>query len=168
MKTFIASIMVLLAFSAQAESEQTQSIEPQTLHVQSFEDQWEKPIELNQQVKWLVISQAKDAGKVVKESFDTLQLADLNQYQLLYIADISGMPGFVTKMFALPKMRDNAFRMALIKQEGLLNKMQIAGLDKEFVTVLTLDGLKVRNTQVFRDQATFTSFLQTQVLKIAK
>lgn len=155
--------MMLFAFSAQAQTTPSQTLPPQVLA-----DQWEKPIELNEQVKWLVITQAKDAGKMVKQSFDALQLADLTQYQLLYIADISGMPSFITKMFALPKMRDNAFRMALINQEGQLDGMQITGLDTGFVTVLTLDNLKVMNTRVFKDQATLTGFLQTQVLKMAK
>lgn len=163
MKALFITIMMLVAFSAQSKEAVNQTVQPQV-----FKDQWEKTIELDQQVKWLVITQAKDAGKAVKLGFDALQLTDLEQYQLLYVADISGMPGFITNMFALPKMRDNAFRMALINQDGQLDAMQIAGLDKEFITVVSLDKLRVVDVQVFEDQATFTSFLQNQVVKIAK
>ncbi|HHT00076.1 MAG TPA: hypothetical protein ENK73_04375 [Thiomicrospira sp.] len=154
MRALFVSVMMLVAVSVQA----------QTITSQSFEDQWEKPVELNEQVKWLVITQSKDAGKMVKETFEALELADLAQLNMLYIADISGMPGFISKMFAIPKMQDYAFKIGLIKEEGQLGTLRLTGLDKEAISVISLSNLEIINTQLFKDQAQFKNFLETKVI----
>jgi len=154
MKALLISIMMVFAVSAQA----------QNIAKQSFEDQWEKPIELNQQTKWLVITQSKDAGKIVKESFEDLAIKDLGQLNLLYLADISGMPSFITSMFALPKMRDYAFHIGLIKKDDQLAALKLTSLDSEKVSVVSLKNLEVVNTQLFEDKAAFEAFLQTSVM----
>ncbi|WP_029406567.1 hypothetical protein [Thiomicrorhabdus sp. Milos-T2] len=154
MKALLVSIMMVFAVSAQA----------QTMAKQSFEDQWEKPVELNQQTKWLVITQSKDTGKIVKESFEDLAIKDLAQLKLLYLADISGMPSFITSMFALPKMRDYAFHIGLIKKDNQLAALKLTSLDTEKVSVVSLKNLEVVNTQLFEDKAAFEAFLQTSVI----
>ena len=136
----------------------------QSLQATSFENQWEKPVELNQQTKWLVVSQSKESGNIVKEAFEALELADLNQHQLVYIADISAMPSFVTKLFALPKMRDYAFPMALIQEEGQLAAMKLPLKDNESVAVLALEQLQVGEIQYFSEMEAFKQFLQKNVL----
>jgi len=145
---------MVFAFSAQA----------QTMAKQSFGDQWEKPIELNEQTKWLVITQSKDAGKIVKESFESLELKDLTQLNMLYLADISGMPGFITSMFAIPKMRDYAFQIGLINEDGQLGALELTSLDSEKVSVVSLKNLEVVDTQLFEDNAAFKAFLQSSVV----
>lgn len=145
------------------------SVQAQTMAKQSFEDQWEKPVELNGQTKWLVITQSKDAGKIVKESFESLELKDLAQINLLYLADISGMPGFITSMFAIPKMRDYGFQIGLINEDGQLAALELTSLDSEKVSVVSLNNLEVIDTQLFEDDVTFKAFLQSNVLgKLAK
>ncbi|WEJ62847.1 hypothetical protein [Thiomicrorhabdus lithotrophica] len=159
MKALLISIMMVFAVSVQA----------QTMAKQSFEDQWEKPVELNEQTKWLVITQSKDAGKIVKESFETLGLNDLAQINMLYLADISGMPGFITSMFAIPKMRDYGFQIGLINEDGQLAALELTSLDSEKVSVVSLNNLEVMDTQLFEDDVAFKAFLQSNVLgKLAK
>lgn len=143
-----------LAFAAQA----------QTLKAQQFEDQWEKPAVLNEDTNWLVLTQTKSAGSVVKEAFSELGLKDLNQYKLLYIADVSGMPGFITSMIAIPKMKDFAFQIGLIRDESELVKMHLGEVDKEQVLVLNLKNLEVVSTQSFADKNSLKIFLNENVL----
>ena len=145
---------MMFAFSAQA----------QTMAKQSFEDQWEKPVELNAQTQWLVITQSKDAGKIVKESFESLELKDLAQLNMLYLADISRMPGFITSMFAIPKMRDYGFQIGLINEDGQLTALKLTSLDSEKVSVVSLKNLEVVDTQLFEDNAAFKAFLQSNVM----
>ena len=154
MKTLLVSIMMLFAFSAQA----------QTMVKQSFEDQWEKPVELNEQTQWLVITQSKDAGKVVKESFESLELKDLAQLNMLYLADISAMPGFISSMFAIPKMRDYGFQVGLINEDGQLAALELTSLDSEKVSVVSLKNLEVIETQLFEDDVAFKAFLNSNVV----
>ncbi|WP_040726823.1 hypothetical protein [Thiomicrorhabdus sp. Kp2] len=158
MKKLIAVFMMLLAFSAQA----------QTLTAQQFENQWEKPVELNAETQWVIVTQVKDAGKIVQATFADLELSDLAQHKLVYIADISGMPGFITKMFALPKMRDYAFPIALIKEDSQLVAMNLGEADKESVLVLQLKGLEVVKSQTFNDQESFQNYLKSDVLSASK
>lgn len=159
MRVLLVSIMMLFAVSAQA----------QTMEKQSYEDQWEKPIELNEQTKWLVITQSKDAGKIVKQSFESLELKDLTQLNTLYLADISAMPGFITSMFAIPKMREYGFQVGLIKEDGQLAALELTNLDSEKVSVVSLNNLAVIETQLFEDDVAFKAFLQTNVMgKLAK
>ena len=154
MKALLISIMMVFAFSAHA----------QTMAKQSFEDQWEKSVELNEQTKWLVITQSKDAGKIVKESFESLELKDLAQINMLYLADISGMPGFITSMFAIPKMRDYGFQIGLINEDGQLAALELTSLDAEKVSVVSLNNLEVVKTKLFEDDVTFKAFLQSSVV----
>lgn len=154
-KSWIAA--ALLAFSAVAHA--------QSLKATSFEDQWEKSVELTEQTQWLVVSQSKDGGNVVKDAFQALQLKDLQQYKLLYIADISAMPSFVTKLFALPKMRDYTFQMALIKEENQLAEMKLPLQDQETVAVIALNKLSVGEAKYFSDMAALKSFLESEVIK---
>ena len=148
--------------SAFATNEMATNLEQaQTLQSKQFNDQWDKPVELTEQTKWLVISQSKESGNIVKEAFESLELKDLKQYKMIYLADISAMPSFVTKLFALPKMRDYAFPMALIREEGELNAMQLPVKEPDSVTVLALDKLNVGETKYFSDSKSLTEFLKS-------
>ena len=145
----------LLSVSAQA----------QTLSMTSFEDQWEKPVTVTADSKWLIVTQAKESGNIVKETFDALGMKDLGAYKVIYLADISAMPSFVTKLFALPKMRDYDFQMALIREEGDLAKLALPIKDKEAVAVFALDNLVVGQAYSFANKADLETFLKENVIK---
>jgi len=154
MKALIAVLLMSVTFAVQA----------QTLKAQQFEDQWEKPAVLNEDTNWLVLTQTKSAGSAVKEAFTDLELKDLSQFKMLYIADVSGMPGFITSMIAIPKMKDFAFQIGLIRDEEDLEKMQLGEVDEEQVLVLNLKNLEVVSTQSFADKESFLAFLKANVL----
>lgn len=137
----------------------------QTMAAMSFENQWEEKVELNQRVKWLVFTQSKDAGKMVKEAFDELKVekpakGELLAGNMIYLADISGMPGFITKMFAIPKMQDYTFPIALIKEDEQLANLKLDGFDEEKVTVLQLDNLAVVNSEELANKAALVNKLK--------
>jgi len=154
MKTLFAVMLMSLTFVAQA----------QTLKTQQFEDQWEKPASLTAQTKWVVLSQNKSSGQAVKEAFDELNIKDLNKYKLLYIADISGMPSFISNMFAIPKMQDYAFQIGLIRDEVQLKELQLGNVNKEQVLVMELNNLQVVSSQSLADKKAFIEFLKADVL----
>lgn len=67
----------------------------------------------------LLISFDKKVSEQVHDFLSKQEKGFLNKQNARYIADISGMPSLITKMFALPKMRDYEYTLLLIKDEAL-------------------------------------------------
>ena len=112
----------------------------QSLSPQQFEDQFAEPISLDHNTKWLIFSHDKDGGDWVKQSLEGTGLSDLASKNAIYVSDISKMPSIITKMFALPKMKKYAFKMALDKTgEATANWPKQAST----VTLMQLNNLSV-------------------------
>jgi hypothetical protein len=140
-----------------------QSTQAQPLPAQTFEDQWEKPVALDESVNWLIVSLSMDAGDMVKQSLDTLELRDLDAYQAVYLADISGMPSLISKLFAIPKMRDYSFRMALAKDEEALEALNLPVTDTEAVNIFRLQALDIVEQAAITDQEALTNFIRDRL-----
>lgn len=61
-------------------------------------------------------SSHRDGVQWVKDSLIELELTDLQRHNMLYVADISVMPDFIIKLFAIPKMQDLPFKVYLDKE----------------------------------------------------
>ena len=68
----------------------------------------------------------------------------LARYNAAFIADISQMPNFITKAFALPKMQKYPHTVLLIQDEELGLKFPA---EEEKVTVMTFKGNFLRSVQ---------------------
>ena len=106
----------------------------------TLEDQHGKPHELDASVRRVVFTRDMDAGDQVKEALETTSGEELAERGIAYLADISGMPRLVARLFALPAMRRRAYAMWL-DRDGKAT----ADLPSEpgKVTVLHLQGLLV-------------------------
>lgn len=165
MKKQINSLLFgLAAFAVFAAPLQTVSASP-TLPKHQFENQWENPVDLSADTKWVLLSQSKGGSNIVRDAFEELEVKDPAKNGLIYIADISAMPGFVTKLFALPKMRDYAFPIALIREEGQIAQLKLDSYNKEKVVLLQLDNLTVAATTEFADKAELVKQLKANVMK---
>lgn len=140
-------------------------LQAQTLDLVSFQDQWGNAQNLTPETKWLIISRAMSSGDIVKDTFDALSIEDPQKYGMLYVADISGMPGLISKFVALPKMRNYAFPIALARQKGLLTDMGIPLEESESIAVFTLQGLEIEAAEYFNDTGSFSAFLHESVLQ---
>ena len=75
---------------------------------------------------------------------------------IVFLADISGMPGFVTQTFALPKMRKRPYSILLA------NKAEQAAFmphEKDAVTVLRVNQGKITHIAYARDAAAIQTAL---------
>lgn len=127
---FLGFLLFALAFKVNA----------QTLSVTTFEDQFSEAMVLDENTQWVVFSFDKTGGDWVHEALTELAIEDIAQLQGLYVADISAMPGIITRMFALPKMRKYDYKLALdLSGELTQDWPQTDGT----VTLMKLDGLKV-------------------------
>ena len=93
----------------------------------------------------VVISRDMEAGDVVKKSLAGRDQAFLDQHGIVYVANISGMPAVVTRLFAMPRMRKRPYRM-LLDRDGNATKDVPAVAGRP--TVLAVDdGRVVRVSQ---------------------
>lgn len=76
-------------------------------------DQHDIEATIDGDVQVVLFTRDMDAGKVVKEALATDGKERLAGAGAVYIADISGMPRLIAKMFALPSMRKRSYRMLL-------------------------------------------------------
>ncbi|EKE71075.1 hypothetical protein [Gallaecimonas xiamenensis] len=84
-------------------------------------DQFDRQVEIPGDAKVIFFAADMDAGDLVKDAFGKDQGDTMAKAGVLYVADISKMPGLVYKLFAKPKMKKYPYRMVL-DQEGELTK----------------------------------------------
>lgn len=121
-------------------------------------DQWDKPMVIDDTVKWLVFSHHKEGGEWVKNTFQQQKITDTSALNMQYMADISAMPGLITRLFAIPKMKDYGFRMGLIKDENL---SQDWPRQEEKVSVFWMDKGSVSEAQYFGSEQEFAAWLKS-------
>lgn len=114
----------------------------------NLRDQHEKPLAIGRDTKLVFFAAEMDGSRLMTKALAVLPPATLKEKNAVYIADISGMPGLVSIMFALPKMQREAYTVALIRdaKEG-------ASLPRKpgAVTVLRIDGGKVSAVDFAQD-----------------
>jgi len=109
-----------------------------------FTDQFDKKHKINDQDKLLLISFDKKVSEQVHDFLSKQEKGFLSKHSARYIADISGMPSLITKMFALPKMRDYEYTLLLIKDEALAEKFSQS---EDQLLVIHLENNKIQNTE---------------------
>lgn len=89
-----------------------------TINPFSLPDQFDKVHQVNSKdYKLLLVAFEKDVAVMLNDYLAKQPATFLDSYNALFISDIHEMPSFVTKLFALPKMRDYAYPLLLIYDE---------------------------------------------------
>jgi len=85
----------------------------------SFEmtDQFDKKHTVNADTKTIIVSFEKDTSANLNEFLKEKEDGFLEKNNAVFIADISGMPTIITKIFALPKMKKYNYNILLITDE---------------------------------------------------
>lgn len=131
---FILSSILLISLSFADTLKLGESINPFSLP-----DQFDKVYQVNSKdYNILVIAFEKDIAVMFNEYLEKQPSSFLDDHKTLFISDIHEMPSFITKMFALPKMRDYKYPLLLIYDES-----NIFPKKKESLTVL-----KTKNNQI--------------------
>ncbi len=106
----------------------------------SLEDQFGRAHRLDAEVAVLVFSRDMDGGALIKDALSDRDAADLQRLRAVYIADISGMPSLIARLFALPRMRNRAYPM-LLDRDGAATR-GLPDIEKH-ATLIFLDALRV-------------------------
>ncbi len=108
-----------------------------------IQDQFGQEHVIAPETKLLLFAADKKTNGLVKEYLRAQPKGFLEHNRVCYVADISGMPGFIAKVFAIPKMKKYAFPVLLVTEE------QARVFDKKdnAVTVYFLREGKIVSTQ---------------------
>jgi len=129
----------------------------QELSPVDFEDQHGDAVAFDSNVKWLIFAHHNKGAKMTKEAIDQVEINDFTAYQGLYVADISKMPALISRMFAMPAMRNYEFNLALDK-DGDITQNWPKQDDK--VTLITLDNLSLVDVQYVDSPEEIVTFIE--------
>lgn len=84
----------------------------------SLTDQFNKKHTVSNDIKTIVVSFEKSTGADINEFLNNQDKDFLAKHHAVFIANISGMPSIITKLFALPKMKKYKHKVLLIYDEN--------------------------------------------------
>lgn len=150
-------VLTLLAYSgfayadtAQANTAQANKTQADSaikrLHVGSIlppvelKTQHGKTVKISNDVKTLLFAVEKAPSALINSFILKQEVDYLTKNKAYFVADISGMPSMITKMFAIPKMKKRPYDILLAKGE---TQVSFIPRKKNFVTVLKIAKRKI-------------------------
>lgn len=109
-------------------------------------DQYDKPYTQNDDLRILLVARDMAGGKLVKAALEGLPKDYLEQRHAVFVADISKMPALISKMFAVPAMRDYNYRVLLDRESRVVSHYQVP---EDGVLWITLQQGKAVSSQAF-------------------
>lgn len=116
----------------------------------SLNDQHDKPAPVSASTRWLVFAAEKPVSDMVSALLAAEPAGVADRLRLVYVADISGMPALVTRMFALPKLRELPFPIALVRDAAQVTQVADIPRVTGAATVLRLDNGRVAQVATIR------------------
>jgi hypothetical protein len=122
-----------------------------------LKDQHDQAVAINEQTNLVLFAAGKSTSALMSKVLEDLPPSTLKDKKAIYVADISGMPGFITKMVAIPKMQKRPYTIALLRDEAQSKRFpQKDGA----ITVIKLKSGKVTEITFVTKQEEITKALQ--------
>ncbi len=112
----------------------------------TFKDQFDKEHSLEDSTKKIIFAFTKPTGHIVRTYMSTRKPDYLTSRDTYFIADISGMPSIIAKMFAIPDMQEGKYPILLIRDKEHA-KMFINKDQKKAIMLISLDHKIVKNVK---------------------
>jgi hypothetical protein len=103
-------------------------------------DQFDKPYTATTDLKVLLVAHDMAGSKLVKAALAERPSGYLEARNAAFVADISRMPAPISKMFAIPSMREYSYRVLLDREPRVANRFPAKA---DAVTWLQLEQGKV-------------------------
>lgn len=157
--TALAALICAVAFSLPQRADAAPLTEGSAMPTLSLNDQHDKPAAVSTQTRWVVFTAEKPVSDMVSAVLAAEPEGVADRLRLVYVADISGMPALVTRMFALPKLRELPFQIALVRDTA--QAAQVADLPRVAgaATVLRLENGRVIQVASARQAAELRALL---------
>ncbi|MCF1427423.1 MAG: hypothetical protein LPD71_00285 [Shewanella sp.] len=151
MKKLLLAMGMMAAMAANAAT----LTQGQSVTAIELADQNEQLRQLNADTATLLFSRDMKGGEIIQASLEAM--GDKIPADLLYVADISRMPGLIAKFVAIPQLQQLPFAIAL-DREGEATAALPSEKDK--AALIKLDGLKVLDIQYLDSAEALTQALQ--------
>ncbi|WP_110968604.1 MULTISPECIES: FAD/FMN-containing dehydrogenase [Pseudomonas] len=142
MKAACVLLLGLLPFMANA-AEVGDTLKPFTLN-----DQHDQAFSLDAGTRVLLAAGDMDGAKLVKAAVAEQPKGYLEARHAVFVADIQRMPALISKLFAVPAMRDYNYRVVLDRDGQVVPQYAVGEAQ---VQVLQLDNGKLVSKQTFSD-----------------
>lgn len=111
-------------------------------------NQFDQHTALSNETKWVVFSHDKASSKIVKAAFEKHTNSTLKAANIQYYADISGMPGFISRFVAIPRMKKLPYSVVMGQEDD-----ELAHLPKEEdkVSLIQVENGKVVQVIIAED-----------------
>lgn len=116
----------------------------------TLSDQHELPVVVGITTQQVIFTAEKSVSDLLSQVLGAEGKTTLTRTNTVVVADISAMPAMISRMFAIPKLRELPFSMALVREASTVADLPRR---KGAATLITLDKGKVTQVQ----------FLQTDV-----
>jgi hypothetical protein len=116
----------------------------------TWKNQHDKPLTVAADAQTLLFTIEKPASDLVNDYLLKQDKAFLTSKKAYFLADISGMPSMVTKMFALPKMQERPYDILLAYDA---KEAEFMPRQKNHVTMVKLKAGKVAEILFIKDEA---------------
>jgi len=137
-KSLLPLLFVACALSAQAQTNTLRAGDP--LPTLTLKDQHDKPVVVPADLRQVIFAADNGGAGLVTGWLDAQPKDWLQQTKRVYLADIHKMPGLITRMFALPKLREKPYRIVLGREEADLAAFP---RKKDCVTLLPFEAGKL-------------------------
>ncbi|AAN57111.1 hypothetical protein HRJ35_21810 [Shewanella oneidensis MR-1] len=111
----------------------------------SLQDQNDRAVSVTDQTKVVLFSRSMKGGDIIKETLTSLA-GDKFPAQLVYVADISGMPSLIAKFVAVPQMQELPFAIGL-DREGEVSRLLPDS--KDMATMILLNNMNIQEIAYF-------------------
>lgn len=142
MKAACVLLLGLLPFMANA-AEVGDTLKPFTLN-----DQHDQAFSLDAGTRVLLAAGDMDGAKLVKAAVAEQPKGYLEARHAVFVADIQRMPALISKLFAVPAMRDYNYRVVLDRDGQVVPQYEVGEAQ---VLVLQLDNGTLVSKQTFTD-----------------
>jgi hypothetical protein len=92
----------------------------QPLSALKLKDQHDQPWTVGADIRLVLLASGRKASNLVQTVLEKEPKDFLAQRHAAYVADMSKMPGFATRMFALPSLREMPFKVGVSLEEPTL------------------------------------------------
>ncbi|QLY26772.1 hypothetical protein [Bdellovibrio sp. KM01] len=151
----LSQIIILIAIAVPAFALTT----GETLPAFQIQNQFEEPAELNKETKWILFSSDMNAAKMLSEYLNE-NASKLDLTKTLIISDISKMPGLVSKMFAIPKMKKYNFKLALDKTGETTKEWP---RKEGHLVIIKMSELKIESIEELNSKEAIATFFKEKI-----
>lgn len=141
--TTLTALGCALALSWSLAAEAAPLVAGSAMPALSLHDQHDQPAPVVPATRWVVFTAEKPVSDMVSAVLAAEPKGVVDRLHLVYVADISGMPSMVTRLFALPKLRELPFPIALVREPAQVTQAADIPRLPGRATVLRLENATV-------------------------